>query len=279
MSFLLECFAISHIGNHRKNNEDNFYIGELISMEEQLSIAQSQNRFINKSIVTDNAVNRIFAVSDGMGGHEYGEVASYIVVDALAKFELENTESKSICENDKYIYIQSLQRKINQTNKNINIFSSINSAGDDMGATLSGVVVFSDEIVAINIGDSSVFLFEKNKLIKLTTDDNEAELFCGVATKNNSTGKRLTKYFGLSPTDGALTATITKPIPLSSEQIYIITTDGLTDYISTGMIFEIVRKNTENPELTANILLSEILRDKSNGRDNITVVILKIREK
>ena len=71
MAFFYECSAVTHIGTRRKNHEDNFYIGEMLTSLEQASLSQTGPRSVRKSIAADNGRNRIFAVSDGMGGHKH----------------------------------------------------------------------------------------------------------------------------------------------------------------------------------------------------------------
>ena len=65
MGFSFHCVAITHIGNRRKNNEDNFFIGngEVLSPAEQQSMSPAGCTSIKKSMDADNAVNRIYAVS------------------------------------------------------------------------------------------------------------------------------------------------------------------------------------------------------------------------
>ena len=59
----------SHVGKVRKNNED-YCIGEVIQIEEEKI--------------------GIFAMADGMGGHNKGEVASKIAVESIIEFLKEN---------------------------------------------------------------------------------------------------------------------------------------------------------------------------------------------
>jgi protein phosphatase len=277
MAYSYECFAVTHIGNERKNNEDNFFIGELISPNEQSLMSQFEIKSYTKSIVADGGKNRIIAVSDGMGGHEFGEVASYYVVNALDEFSFEHNQASCHNRKEKFEYIQSFQKMVNQTNQKINGFASNMNVADNMGATLSGVILFSDEVVTFNVGDSSTFVFERNKLRKLTTDDNEAEMIGSTRTmKLEVNGKRLTKYFGFPASSGVLTATISKPLSLKLGQIYVIVSDGLTDSLSQDSISLILAKNSDNIETAVNRLLAAALSKDGGGRDNITIVLLKI---
>lgn len=279
MTYEYNCFAITHIGNWRKNNEDNFFIGELITLAEQKAISQSGNKVIRKKACADGTINRIYAVSDGMGGHKNGEVASFMVVDAIRAFVEQRQIKASTKNRDKFDYIQAFQQMIHQTNLEILDCSSNVHEMDAMGATLSGIVLFSDEAVTFNIGDSSTLLYEDGVLRKLTIDDNEAERFRGVdAAALEANGKRLTKHFGMAKSSGMLTARITPPIPLRVGQVFLITSDGLTDNLSLEDIAGIIKKCNSDPKTAAVHLIDSVLGKKNGGHDNITVVILKIQK-
>lgn len=177
MTYAFTCCATTHIGNRRKNNEDNFFITEILSPEEQNSMSQTGSKVIQKNVYSDGTVNRIYAVSDGMGGHKNGEVASSMVVEAIRSFTEKHQTRACFRRQEKFDYIQAFQQMIHQTNQDMHGRSDGEREIDNMGATLSGLIAFADEAVAFNIGDSSTFLCEDGMLRKLTVDDNEAERF------------------------------------------------------------------------------------------------------
>jgi len=276
VAFSFDCFVITHTGNHRKSNEDNFLVGEMLMPEEQAAMSGATSRLISKRFTASGSVNNIFAVSDGMGGHDFGEVASYVIVNALSEFVSQYKTKPCRKRNDKFMYIQAFQEMVKRTNKAILDYAADNNASENMGATLSGLIAFPDEVAPINIGDSSTFHFENDKLTKLTIDDNEKSIFEGVypfALKKN--GQRLTKYFGLPESCGILTATISAPIPLRAGQVFIIASDGLTDYLTTDDISDILTENSDSIEQAVSALIESALDGDNGGRDNITVVALK----
>lgn len=277
MAFSFECCAVTHIGNRRKNNEDNFYMGDWLLPEEQSSMSQTENRLIMKNRILNGTVNRVFAVSDGMGGHDFGEVASLMVASALNDFAAENKLKSSRKRQEKFAYIQAFQGLIVKTNQKILDYAAENNVNGNMGATLSGLIMFSGEAAPVNIGDSSTFIFEDNALRKLTTDDNEASMLKKTESmKLAGNGKRLTKYFGLPKSSGILTATVSEPVPLKLGQVYIVSSDGLTDILTLDDISNIISKNLNNIAEAANQLVNSALGGDDGGRDNITVVMIKI---
>ena len=279
MTYAFTCCATTHIGNRRKNNEDNFFITELLSPEEQNSMSQTGSRVIQKNIYVDGTVNRIYAVSDGMGGHKNGEVASSMVVEAIRNFTEKHQTRVCLRRQEKFNYIQAFQKMIQQTNQDMHACSDGEREMDHMGATLSGLITFADEVVAFNIGDSSTFIYEDGMLRKLTIDDNEAERFRGVEIAAlEANGKRLTKYFGMSNSNGMLTARISSPITLRIGQIFLVASDGLTDNLSLSDMAKIIQKGMYNPTEISTQLIEAALNAKNGGRDNITVVVLKVQK-
>ena len=280
MAFSFECFAVTHIGNRRKNNEDNFYIGDgaLLTREEQMSMSLTENTRICKSLVHEGTANLICAVSDGMGGYKDGEEASFIVVDALDGFNREHRQKPNRRRQDKFAYIQNFQKMIDETNLKILKYADSNNETENMGATLTGLIFFADEAVPFNIGDSSVFLYENGILQKLTTDDNEASVFDGADPKElKKNGKLLTKYFGLPMSNGILTAAIPPPISLRQGQLYLVASDGLTDNLTSDDIAKIV-KAEPGVETAVNELVMSALGGEAGGRDNITIVMIKVKK-
>lgn len=279
MTYAFTCCATTHIGNRRKNNEDNFFITEILSPEEQNSMSQTGSKVIQKNVYSDGTVNRIYAVSDGMGGHKNGEVASSMVVEAIRSFTEKHQTRACLRRQEKFDYIQAFQQMIHQTNQDIHGRSDGEHEIDNMGATLSGLIAFADEAVAFNIGDSSTFLYEDGMLRKLTVDDNEAERFSGVAIAAlEANGKRLTKYFGMSNSNGLLTARISPPIMLRVGQVFLIASDGLTDNLSLENMAEIIQKSRADPAETSTLLIESALNAENGGRDNITAVVLRVQK-
>lgn len=295
-TFLYECCAIAHIGNHRANQEDNFFIGEFLTRQEQASMSQAEQKAVRKNLTADNGRNRIFAVSDGMGGHRDGEIASCMAVEALVQFIDADRTAAFRRRRDKFAYIQEFQRMIWQTNREMLAYSGKEGGGDGMGSTLSGLIAFADEMVPFNIGDSSVFLYEDGRLRKLTSDDNEAAAFgksgrCfGLPADDGAEsgeggrislmdgGRRLTKYFGLPESGGMLTAAISEPIPLRGGQVYLICSDGLTDSLAAGEIERILAVHESSADRMADRLIENALAAEGGGHDNITAVVLKIQK-
>ena len=279
MAFVYDCAAVTHIGRCRANHEDNFFIGKLLAPQEQAALSQSVRKCIQKSLSAENARNRIFAVSDGMGGHKNGEAASFLVADALRRFACADTGKAFRKRRDKFAYIQKFQDMVRKTNREMLSCEEGEDEAEGMGATLSGVILFADEIVPFNIGDSSVFLYADGQLRKLTRDDNEAAWPGSSKTGALQAGRRLTKYFGLPESGGVLAAAFSAPIPLRGKQMILAASDGLTDSLSPSDIAGVLASCPGDAGRAAEALAQHALAAENGGRDNITAAVLQVREK
>lgn len=278
MKLSFECAVVSHIGNCRKNHEDNFYIGEILSPEEQMSLSGEGKKSVLKVCAADNSRNRVFAVSDGMGGHKNGELASCIAAKELCLFSASDHRRAFKRRRDKFRYIQDFQDMIRRTNKKILEHPEGGSGIEQMGATFSGVIFFAGEMVSFHIGDSAVFLWEKGELRKLTEDDAKFYPKAGDGDRAERGNRRLTKYLGIPETGGFLAATVSDPIPLRGGQIILASTDGLTDSLSVEKIAGILSAHKDNAVDAAKILTDCALADSGGGYDNITAVVVRVRK-
>ena len=193
----------SHIGK-RLNHEDNFLIsGKYITPSVQRHMADGE-----LLVVKGDASSKIqlFAISDGMGGHQAGEVASYICVKYLAEVEKKIQNCVSLKD-----AVKILQLTIAQINDHVCQESVDNKALRDMGATLVVFLVFGTEYAVLNIGDSRAYYFD-GELTQLTIDNTEGQRMVdlGILTKkevlNFSARKNLNRYIGFSQRDFVLKA-------------------------------------------------------------------------
>ena len=104
----------SHIGK-RPNHEDNFLIdGSYLSSDIQKRMSDKRCYFVNGA---SSSNIHLYAVSDGMGGHNAGEVASQICVEklSLAYNELQHSHSRK----EAVTNLQTVSAKINESVFNI----------------------------------------------------------------------------------------------------------------------------------------------------------------
>ena len=140
-SLPFRCAGLSHIGKVREENEDTFI------MDPELGL---------------------FVVSDGMGGHQGGELASNIVTEDLPvmiEVRLDKIKVGSPAT------IRSLFKKaIVEQSRQLHMEGTSETGYKDMGATLVVAMIRNNRAYIANLGDSRIYRFRNRRLLQLTKD-------------------------------------------------------------------------------------------------------------
>ena len=261
---MINAVAFSNVGNIRSNHEDNYLLGVDNCINEVIQKQMRNNLYTEKSTFTGDS--GVFVVCDGMGGHASGEVASYSAVSWVNnKIDLLlNSQPKEIID-----AITGLNKHIcNEADKVLGC--------NNMGCTLSAILINGRQIYTVNAGDSRIYCFRNEKLSQITTDHTEGQrlLNLGLLTKDElpefSSRKSLYKYLGRK---GELIADV---VDISgSDGLYMICSDGLTDALNDGEIEEIFLKG----DSIANIgqeLMDSALAKGNLCADNVTLLLVEI---
>lgn len=256
-------YLVSHIGNSRDNQEDNFFISPHVyggNNVEKLLFHEGKVEYESRLL------RALVAVSDGMGGHACGEIASRIVVE-----QLENNQQTLMTDSSESVLV-SLISKINEYVQNE---AKRNSEQKGMGATLCGFLSCSQRILGFNVGDSRLYRFENGYLTQLSKDHNEGQrlLDLNLLTKEElktfPNCKAIYKYIGMK-TD--LVADVFDIEPCEKGTILLLCTDGLTDVLADSEIQNILNKGSLLKEKGELLLNTALERNVGHG-DNITIIL------
>lgn len=260
----MKIFGVSHIGNSRTNQEDNFLIGEKILDLEAIARFSSEAPSIYVDY-TDNSDDAIIAISDGMGGHSSGEIASHLAV-------------KCLCDNYSMLATSSaetLSAVISEINRTVVNAAKNNPEYKGMGATLCGFIYRGEKILGFNIGDSRLYRFDNGLLQQLSKDHSEGQrlvdlkLLSEEELKSFPHRKAIYKYIGMK-TD--LVADVFEISPCEKGTIFLLCTDGLTDVLSGLEIQEILNSDMQLKEKGEKMLNTALGRNVGHG-DNITIIL------
>ena len=100
----------------------------------------------------------LFAVADGMGGHEAGEVASEITINTLNDLAPQSADAEA------------LARAVVAANLNVIKAPSQGVGREGMGTTLTAAILEKERLVIAQVGDSRAYLFHNGSLQQLTRD-------------------------------------------------------------------------------------------------------------
>jgi protein phosphatase len=208
----------------------------------------------------------LFAVADGMGGHQAGEVASQLAVKFLESAEFDYQD-----------ILESIRLTIEGANREIYNKGMLDSSYTGMGTTLSMGIIYENRLYIGHVGDSRIYLIRDNELIQLTTDHslvNELIVNKQITRQeafNHPQKNIITQALG---TSDELKVEI-KEIGLFSGDILLFSTDGLHDMLCSDEINDIFAKYKDKDlEQVSSILGDEAL--KKGGKDNITFIIIRI---
>lgn len=244
MNYKISFSCISHIGNVRSKNQDNFICdGQYMEFDNPKMDLPISGDVISKKPT-------LFGIFDGMGGEECGEIASYIAAKEAAATPLGKDGTTVLKE-----YCMRSNDKICEYAENNGISS--------MGTTAAMLLFSKKEITLCNIGDSKIFRFSDGKLEQISKDH--------VALMEFAVKPPLTQNLGIPSTEFIIDPYLAQG-KYNDGDIYLICSDGLTDMVTNR---EIADELANNPFIEAlNNLLNKAL--ENGGRDNITIILCKI---
>ena len=210
----------------------------------------------------------LFAIADGMGGAQAGEVAS-----GLAAAVLEEATGDERGEERVSSLIQEANRRVFQR-------SNEDAAASGMGTTMTVALVDGDAgTVAIgHVGDSRAYRVRDGELEQLTEDHSLVNelLKSGRLSPEEALSHPqrsvITRAIGTEPDVDVDTFTV----DAQSGDLFLLCSDGLTDMITDEEILGLVGRSEDDLETAARRLVEAA--NRSGGGDNITVVAFTIAE-
>lgn len=232
MNFALDFYACSDVGLVRTNNEDSAFAGP-----------------------------RLLALADGMGGHAAGEVASQLMIAALAPLDEDEPGSD---------LTDALVDAMNSGNAAIAAAVEDDPAREGMGCTLTALLFDGRRAGLLHVGDSRAYLLRDGELSQITRDDTFVQ---SMVDEGKLSADEAHSHPQRSLIMKALTGHEVEPSTAVREvhpgDRYLLCSDGLSDPVSESTIQETL--STGSPAEAARRLVSLALR--SGGPDNISVVI------
>lgn len=235
-----------------------------------LSYGYGTDRGLRRELNEDSfiASDPIFAVADGMGGHEAGEVASGMCVRALATLPQlatgERTATASVVQ--QYLAIAD---------------DSIRAAtGSRAGTTLTGVVVVEQMGIpywlVMNIGDSRTYRLSQGRLAQVSVDHSEVQelVDTGEITAEEATVHPRRHVVTRALGTGDETEADYWLLPIEEGDRIMVCSDGLNGELTDDQMFDILN-TVPDPQEAVNLLIQAALR--SGGRDNVTVIVVDAR--
>lgn len=242
----LQIQALCQVGIVRTNNEDMVSVGGILLRDDALSLP----------IELDGESQFHLLVSDGMGGHEFGERASQGLLEYLCECFKENRFRPETIEDDLRFHVKAFNDQLNR-------LAIEEGQRLPMGCTLTGVVWSQGKVYLLNAGDSRTYRFRNGILRQLTQDETLRAI-----TGNPEDSKGLVNCIGAG-SEGLLHVEDLTDRLSEGDQL-LLCSDGLTDMVPDEDIEQLLSES-EAPveELYA-------LACRNGGEDNVSIIIARI---
>ena len=234
---IIEEASLTDVGRQRHGNEDNFLHAP-----------------------------PFFAVADGMGGAQAGEVASQMAVDTFSEQRDESASPE-----------EQLTAIAKAANRKIYEMAQQDSTRAGMGTTLIAVKVGNGEVHVGHVGDSRLYRFRDDALERLTNDHSLVEELVrqGKLTpqeaETHPQRSVITRALGPEPDVEVETMTFTG----KDGDVYLLCSDGLSGMVPDDLLEQILRRRS-SLESAAQQLIDAA--NENGGRDNITAVMFRLGE-
>jgi protein phosphatase len=235
-------YSLSDVGRKRDHNEDSFLVREDVGL---------------------------FAVADGMGGHQAGEKASRMALETLANI-LKRPDGPA----DRDDVLAKLREATQAAGAAIFDAAQADPTLQGMGTTMTSLWFHGGRAYLAHVGDSRAYLFRDGRAQQLSDDHSwvSEQVRAGMMTEDEARESKfrhiITRSVGFERdvlVDGAA-------IPVQAGDCYLICSDGLSNYVEGE---ELARLMTARFYRDVPRLLVELANDRG-GDDNITVVLVHV---
>jgi serine/threonine protein phosphatase PrpC len=251
----LTVYGQTDVGLVRGSNEDAFVIADLTG--DRLLEDQRMARFE----VGQRGV--LLAVSDGMGGHQAGEVASALVLESLrrAMAGRRNGETSDAL----------LEKATAQANREV--WQAAHYPGrENMGATLTALFVHGPTAYIAEVGDSRAYLLRGGQIAQVTRDQSYVQLLVDsgamspAQAKESASSNIVLQAMGLRP---EVSVALGK-LDLRERDCLVLCSDGLWNKVSEQELCSLI---VTSPRLDAACNRLVAVAKERGGEDNITAIV------
>jgi PPM family protein phosphatase len=206
----------------------------------------------------------VYAVADGMGGAQAGEVAAGIAAEVFEEHFPDGVDPE-----------RELTRIASEANRRIYELARKDSSRSGMGTTLTGAIVSDNEVSIVHVGDSRAYLLRDGELRQLTRDHSLVE---ELRRRGQLTVEEAEEHPQRSIITRALGPEADVEPDVHTHQarsgdVFLICSDGLTSMVREERLHEILT-GSDSLEEAVDRLVEEA--NRAGGRDNITAVLFRL---
>jgi serine/threonine protein phosphatase PrpC len=215
----------------------------------------------------------LFAVADGMGGHEAGDVASQAAIRAVAEQAVSEVMRPAAVGGplpDLGEWLTGVSQAASKA-----VYDRRKEAGTDMGTTLVMALFVGDTATLSNVGDSRAYLLKPDGIVQVTTDHSLVErlIATGQITPEEAVNHPQKNVIYRVVGDKARVENDIYEQRLAPGEALLLCSDGLSGMVPNEQIWHIWRTSTSPQEACDRLVEAA---NEAGGEDNITVVIVQL---
>lgn len=241
----------------RDNNEDAFYFNGRFAPLERMNDETTLTESFPEGLL-------LFAVCDGMGGYDKGEVASHMVASRMDRLR------DSLSRMDFHSAVDQWITAANQA-----VFSEVNGSG----STLALLYIANGAVQAANVGDSRIYRWHNGKLTRMSRDHSKVQILidAGIIKPEEAFTHPqrhvITRFLGMDEHEaGRCSAYFADPVSMVGRDRYLICSDGVTDMLTEERIEKYIAEEKDFSVCAENIYQAAL---SAGGKDNTTLILLE----
>ena len=257
----LSAAARNHKGIIRADNQDNFYLnGRWLSQAAMVHGGRMSGQSASEF--------QLYAVCDGLGGEEAGELASLTTVQALSQLQTDHLQGMTDME------VQEAMRRFTDR-----VAALIPRPDAHTGTTLTACLFQSGALRALNIGDSRTYRLRRGELTQLSTDHSEVQrmvdlgLMTPYEARVSPNRHIVSQYLGMPSDSAKFQPYLSKPMDVLPCDWYLLCSDGLVDMVENAGIRRTLLSARDAAE-AADRLVQQAL--DNGGHDNVTALCIHV---
>lgn len=233
----------------------------------------------NEDAISTESALGLAILADGMGGHRGGEVASAITVSTV--FETISKKLHSLsegCTDEKTGFsLESLtvHDAIALANSNVHKSSNENEQYKGMGTTVVVVLFYDNRFTVAHVGDSRLYRIRDGIFEQVTRDHSlmqelvDRGFYTPEQARESLNKNLVTRAIGI---DEEVRIDIQEDFAQVND-IYLLCSDGLSDMVEDDLIYQTIKRNSDDLERAASELIEEA--NRRGGKDNISVILAR----
>jgi protein phosphatase len=264
----LDVFGLTHPGNVRKNNEDQFLIA---SINKQVQVMSTSLSDAERVQLRDDRLALLAMVADGVGGLDAGEEASATALEATMRYVTETIDCYYRGQTTDAQLTDDLRAAAMRAHDAITAKRVGEGRRGRMATTLTMYVGLWPTYYLVQVGDSRHYVLYQGTLRQLSRDQTIAQelLDRGVLSREDAARSPYNNVLS-SALGGDNTEPVITRLDSAWGMVHLLCSDGLTKHVTDEQIHEVLTSMTSSQQAAERLLALAL---EGGGTDNVTIIV------